>query len=177
MSGATMWLTGLPSAGKSTLANALASRLRDEGRRVEVLDGDTVRGWLSADLGYSKRDRDANVLRIGNVAQLLARNDVIVLAAVVAPYAATRDAVRANHEAAGIEYLEVHVAAPVKVCIERDVKGLYARQRAGEISGLTGIDDPYEAPESPTIRVETHVISVAECVDNLYGVLAQRGSL
>jgi adenylylsulfate kinase len=153
--GVTVWLTGLPSAGKSTVARAVAADLAARGRRVEVLDGDAMRATLTAGLGFSRADRDTNVARIGYVAALLARHGVVVLAPVISPYAAARDAVRAGHAAAGAAFLEVHVATPVADCAARDVKGLYARQRAGELSGLTGVDDPYEAPAAPDLRVDT----------------------
>ncbi|MCF6526662.1 adenylyl-sulfate kinase, partial [Streptomyces sp. JJ36] len=141
--GATVWLTGLPSAGKTTIARALAERLAGEGHRVEVLDGDEIRTFLSAGLGFSREDRETNVQRIGFVARLLASHGVKALVPVIAPYADSREAVRKRHQAAGTPFLEVHVATPVEVCSERDVKGLYARQAAGELSGLTGVDDPY----------------------------------
>ncbi|MBV9593913.1 MAG: adenylyl-sulfate kinase [Actinobacteria bacterium] len=165
--GATVWFTGLPSAGKTTLALALADRLRSAGHRVEVLDGDAVRPVLSPELGYSRADRDANVARIGWVAELLARNGVIVLAAVVSPFAAARDQVRQRHTEGGTRYFEVHVATAVEVCAERDVKGLYARQREGAMSGLTGIDGEYEPPLSPELRVDTAVLSVSDAVERL----------
>jgi adenylylsulfate kinase len=141
--GATVWLTGLPSAGKSTIAAGVAELLREAGQAVEVLDGDVVRGNVTRDLGFSRADREENVRRIGFVAQLLARHGVFVLVPVIAPYAASRDAVRAAHAAAGVDFAEVYVATPVGVCSERDVKGLYAKQRAGELRNLTGVDDPY----------------------------------
>jgi adenylylsulfate kinase len=172
--GATVWLTGLPSAGKTTIALALADRLRAAGHRVQVLDGDEIRTYLTADLGFSKEDRDTNVRRIGYVAELLARNGVIALVPVIAPYAASRAAVRGRHAVTGTPYLEVHVATPVEVCADRDVKGLYARQRAGQISGLTGVDDPYEPPIEPDLRIPTHEQSVAESVDTLYAALVTR---
>jgi adenylylsulfate kinase len=173
--GATIWLTGLPSAGKTTIALALAERLRTGGHRVEVLDGDEIRQFLSAGLGFTREDRHTNVARIGFVAELLASNGVKVLVPVIAPYADSRDAVRKRHEQNGTPYLEVHVATPVEVCSERDVKGLYARQAAGEISGLTGVDDPYEEPEIPDLRIETHLRSVAESGSMLETLLAERG--
>ena len=153
--GATVWLTGLPSAGKSTIARLVAGRCVDAGLRVEILDGDEVRAHLTPALGFTKEDRDANVKRIGYVARLLARNGVLVLAPVIAPYAGSRAAVRALHDSCGARYIEVYIATSVETCVERDVKGLYARQAAGLISGLTGIDDPYEAPVDPDARVET----------------------
>ncbi|MCE7082291.1 adenylyl-sulfate kinase [Streptomyces sp. ST2-7A] len=173
--GATVWLTGLPSAGKTTIARAVADRLTAAGHRAEVLDGDEIREFLSAGLGFSREDRDTNVRRIGFVAELLASNGVIALVPVIAPYADSRKAVRARHDAEGTAYLEVHVATPVDVCSERDVKGLYARQAAGELSGLTGVDDPYEAPTAPDLRIETDGRSVAESADAVHALLTERG--
>ncbi|WP_130799413.1 adenylyl-sulfate kinase [Streptomyces otsuchiensis] len=173
--GATVWLTGLPSAGKTTLAEALADRLRADGHRAEVLDGDEIRTFLSAGLGFTRADRDTNVQRIGFVAELLASHGVKVLVPVIAPYADSREAVRKRHQQAGTGYLEVHVATPVEICAERDVKGLYARQAAGEISGLTGVDDPYEVPADPDLRIAAHQQTVARSVDALYVLLSERG--
>ncbi|QEV20978.1 adenylyl-sulfate kinase [Streptomyces alboniger] len=175
VSGATVWLTGLPSAGKTTIAYELAGRLRAEGRRVEVLDGDEIRDFLSAGLGFSRADRHTNVQRIGFVSELLARNGVLVLVPVIAPFADSREAVRARHQAAGTGYVEVHVATPVEVCSVRDVKGLYAKQAAGEISGLTGVDDPYEEPESPDLRIESQDQTVRESAAALHALLTERG--
>ncbi|KAA2255380.1 adenylyl-sulfate kinase [Solihabitans fulvus] len=160
--GVTVWLTGLPSSGKSTIAQHAAAALVEQGRRVQILDGDELRKNLCADLGFSRADRETNVRRVGCVAELLARNGVVVLVPVIAPYEQSRQAVRALHEAAGTRYLEAYVATPVAVCAERDVKGLYARQRAGEISGLTGVDDPYEAPRRPDILIDTTGRAVAD---------------
>jgi adenylylsulfate kinase len=168
--GATVWLTGLPSSGKSTIAAAVAQRLRERGRRVEILDGDELRRTVSAGLGFGRADREENVRRIGTLAASSAAEGAIVVVAVIAPYAASRASVRSAHESAGIPYLEVHVAAPLEVCVRRDVKGLYRRQAAGELVGLTGIDDPYEVPRSPDLRLETHTEPVqtsAEAVDRL----------
>ncbi len=169
--GATLWLTGLPSAGKTTLASALAGRLPG---RVELLDGDQAREFLSTGLGFSRADRDTNVLRIGWVAATLARHGVLVLASVISPYAETRAAVRALHEARGAGFLEVHVATPVEVCSERDVKGLYARQRVGELSGLTGVDAPYEPPVAPDAVVRTQEQTLEQSVRQLLAVLHAR---
>ncbi|NEA48785.1 adenylyl-sulfate kinase [Streptomyces sp. SID10815] len=173
--GATVWLTGLPSAGKTTIAHELAGRLRAEGHRVEVLDGDEIREFLSAGLGFSREDRHTNVQRIGFVAELLARNGVLALVPVIAPYADSRDAVRKRHEEHGTAYVEVHVATPVEVCSVRDVKGLYAKQAAGELTGLTGVDDPYEEPESPDLRIESQHQSVPESAASVYALLSERG--
>ena len=164
--GVTVWFTGLPSSGKTTLAHALAKRLADEGYdRVEVLDGDLAREHLTKGLGFSREDRAENVRRIGWVASLLARNGVIVLASVISPYRDDRDAVREMH---GERFVEVHVATPLDVCAERDVKGLYAKQRAGELTGLTGVDDPYEPPLRPEVVVPAHQQSVDESVEFLW---------
>ena len=174
--GGTVWLTGLPSAGKTTLATALAERLAARGvAAVENLDGDEVREFLSKGLGFSREDRDTNVLRIGWVAATLAKHGVLVLASVISPYAATRDQVRALHDERGTPFVEVHVATPVEVCSERDVKGLYAAQREGALSGLTGVDAPYEAPAAPDARIPTHEQSLDESVDQLLGALVARG--
>ncbi|WAX77265.1 adenylyl-sulfate kinase [Streptomyces sp. KMM 9044] len=173
--GATVWLTGLPSAGKTTIARELAARLREQGRRVELLDGDEVREFLSAGLGFSREDRHTNVQRIGFVAELLARNGVTALVPVIAPYADSRDAVRKRHETNGTPYVEVHVATPLEVCSVRDVKGLYAKQAAGELTGLTGVDDPYEAPLSPDLRIESQHQTVRESAAAVHALLSERG--
>lgn len=160
MSGLTIWLTGLPSAGKSTLAHAAATELTGLGYAVQVLDGDEVRPYLSAGLGFSKADRDTNVTRIGFVARLLSAHAVITLVPVIAPYASARAAVRADHDRHGVDYAEVYVSTPLAVTAERDVKGLYARQAAGTLTGLTGVDDPYEPPTAPELEIDTAVIDL-----------------
>ncbi|MEU5974951.1 adenylyl-sulfate kinase [Streptomyces sp. NPDC047315] len=175
MTGATIWLTGLPSAGKTTIAYALAEQLGSAGHRTEVLDGDEIREFLSAGLGFDRKDRHTNVQRIGFVAELLASHGVKVLVPVIAPYADSREAVRKRHETAGTPYVEVHIATPVEVCSERDVKGLYAKQAAGEISGLTGVDDPYEEPVSPDLRIQSQDQTVAESADAVFALLTERG--
>ncbi|MDW4910569.1 adenylyl-sulfate kinase [Streptomyces sp. ADMS] len=173
--GATVWLTGLPSAGKTTIAQLLRDRLRTEGHRVEVLDGDEIRRFLSAGLGFSREDRNTNVQRIGLVSEVLARNGVLSVVPVIAPYADSREAVRKRHDASRTPYIEVHVATPVEVCSERDVKGLYARQAAGRLTGLTGVDDPYEPPEDPSLTLRTQEQTPAQSADAVYSVLAERG--
>ncbi|MFI8769982.1 adenylyl-sulfate kinase [Streptomyces sp. R-07] len=175
VTGATIWLTGLPSAGKTTIAYELAGRLRGEGHRVEVLDGDEIREFLSAGLGFTREDRHTNVQRIGFVAELLASNGVKVLVPVIAPYEDSREAVRKRHASEGTPYVEVHVATPVDVCSVRDVKGLYAKQAAGEISGLTGVDDPYDEPRNPDLRIESHTQTVQESAASLHALLTERG--
>jgi adenylylsulfate kinase len=169
--GATLWFTGLPSAGKSTIAHALADRLVADGVRVEVLDGDAVRPHLSAGLGYSRTDRDINVTRIGWVARLLASHGVVVLVPVIAPYAEARGAVRADHAEAGVPFGEVFVATSLEVAESRDVKGLYARSRAGEITGMTGVDDPYERPTTAELTIDTAVVPLEQSVAQAYALL------
>ncbi|MBA4862455.1 adenylyl-sulfate kinase [Streptomyces sp. PSKA54] len=173
--GATIWLTGLPSAGKTTIARGLAGRLRTDGHRVEVLDGDEIRRFLSAGLGFSREDRNTNVQRIGLVAEVLARNGVLTVVPVIAPYADSRAAVRKRHQASETPYFEVHVATPVEVCSDRDVKGLYARQAAGQLTGLTGVDDPYEPPVDPELVLETQAQTPEQSANAVYAMLAARG--
>jgi adenylylsulfate kinase len=175
--GATVWLTGLPSAGKTTLALALAERLRETGVAVEVLDGDEVRTHLSAGLGFSRTDRDVHVDRIGFVAELLASHGVIVLVPVIAPYAAAREKVREHHVSNGTKFLQVHVSTPLEVCADRDVKGLYAKAFRGEISSMTGVDDPYEIPENPDLRIDTATVDKSGAIDQLLALLADEGVL
>ena len=149
--GCCVWFTGLSGAGKSTIAEIVIDDLRARGRRVELLDGDEVREHLSKGLGFSKEDRDTNIRRIGFVASLLARNGVVAVTAAISPYRAVRDEVRGWID----HFVEVHVATTVEECEARDVKGLYARARAGDIPEFTGVSDPYEPPLHPEIRLET----------------------
>jgi bifunctional enzyme CysN/CysC len=157
--GMTIWLTGLSGSGKSTIAYAVEAELVSGGRAAYVLDGDNVRHGLNADLGFSAEDRSENVRRVGEVARLMADAGLVVLVPLISPYAGDRQAARRAHEVAGIRFIEVFVDAPLEVCEKRDPKGLYARARAGEISGMTGIDDPYEAPERPELTIDTSSIS------------------
>ena len=170
--GATLWFTGLPSAGKSTIAHALAHELHAAGERVQVLDGDEVRPHLSAGLGFTREDRDINVTRIGWVARMLASHGVIVLVPVIAPYAAARDAVRDDHGRVAVPFAEVHVATPLEVAEARDVKGLYARARRGDLPGLTGIDDPYEVPTQAELVVDTSNVDLETAVQMSKALLA-----
>ena len=175
VTGGTLWLTGLSGAGKTTIADAVAQQLRPAGREVEVLDGDELRRGLSAGLGFSREDRDTHVRRVGFVAELLARHGVVALVPVIAPYAATRDEVRTQHDIHGTGYLEVHVATPLAECARRDVKGLYAKAAAGEITAMTGVDDPYEEPDKPDLRLDTTGIDVASAARRVLDLLTERG--
>jgi adenylyl-sulfate kinase len=145
--GFTIWFTGLSGSGKSTISELLEPELRKRGHRVEVLDGDVVRTNLSKGLGFSKEDRDINIRRIGWVCQVLTRNDVVAIAAAISPYRSVRDEVR---DMIG-RFVEVYVEAPISVLAERDVKGLYKKALAGEITGFTGVSDPYEPPIDPEV--------------------------
>jgi len=151
--GATIWMTGLPGSGKSTIAAGVEAHLLVAGRSAYVLDGDNLRHGLNGDLGFSAGDRAENVRRTAEVSALLADSGVVVLVALVSPYRADREAARAIHEARGLPFLEVHVATSLEECERRDPKGLYARARAGEITGLTGVDDPYEPPAAAEVVV------------------------
>jgi bifunctional enzyme CysN/CysC len=151
--GMTVWLTGLSGSGKSTVATAVEERLVARGIAAYTLDGDNVRHGLNADLGFSAADRAENVRRVGEVARLMADAGLVVLVPVISPYRKDRDAVRRAHVLAGLSFAEVHVATPLEECETRDPKGLYAKARAGELSGFTGIDDPYEEPLAPEARI------------------------
>ena len=151
--GLTVWFTGLSGSGKSTIANAVAERLLADGIVAYLLDGDNVRHGLNADLGFDAADRTENVRRVGEVARLMADAGLIVLVPVISPYAGDRDRVRAAHAAAGLDFVEVFVDTPLATCEARDPKGLYAKARAGELTGMTGIDDPYEPPTAPDLHL------------------------
>src|SRR5919108_5138675 len=152
--GATVWFTGLPASGKSTVAAGVEAHLLEQGRSAYILDGDNLRHGLNGDLGFSAADRAENVRRTAEVSALLADAGVVVLVALVSPYRADRAAARAAHERRELPFLEVHVATPLEECERRDPKGLYARARAGELKHLTGVDDPYEPPDAPDVVVE-----------------------
>jgi bifunctional enzyme CysN/CysC len=173
LTGATVWFTGLSGSGKSTVADAVATALLDAGRAVYVLDGDNVRHGLNADLGFSAADRGENVRRIGEVARLMADAGLVTLVPVVSPYRADRDRVRAAHDAADLPFVEVFVDTPLDLCEQRDPKGLYAKARAGELTGMTGIDDPYEAPLTPDLTltpapVADHVAAVVAVLSRVH---------
>ena len=171
--GVTVWFTGLPCCGKTTIADRVAEILKAEGKKVERLDGDTVRKGLTSDLGFSKEDRNENIKRVTFVAKLLTRNDVIVLATFVSPYEARR--VKTREEIG--EFMLVYVKAPVEVCIERDVKGMFKKALAGEIKNFTGVDDPYEEPESPELIVETDKETLEESVQKVLIKMKELGYL
>ena len=173
--GFVVWFTGLSGAGKTTLTDLLAPLLRERGHNVEVLDGDIVRTNLSKGLGFSKEDRDTNILRIGFVANLLARNGVAVITAAISPYREIRDQNRALIEADGSPFVEVHAAATVEQCESRDVKGLYADARSGKIKGFTGIDDPYEVPVNAEVTLQTGVDGVEQSFAQLVSYLESQG--
>jgi bifunctional enzyme CysN/CysC len=151
--GATVWFTGLSGSGKSTVAAELERALVAAGRPAYLLDGDNLRHGLNADLGFTSADRSENIRRVGEVARLFADAGVVALVPVISPYRADRDRARSIHEAVGVPFVEVFVDTPLEVCEARDPKGLYAKARAGEIKGFTGIDDPYEAPLHPDLRL------------------------
>ena len=167
--GVAVWFTGFSGAGKSTIAEALTEKLKSQGYQLEVLDGDEIRENLTKDLGFSKEDRDTNIRRIGFVAKLLARNGVIVLVPVISPYRAIREEIRANIP----NFVEVFVNAPLSVCEERDVKGLYKKVRAGQIKQFTGIDDPYEPPTNPEVECRTDLEELSESVDKIFNTLKE----
>jgi adenylylsulfate kinase len=169
--GFTLWFTGLPCSGKTTVSEVVAQELLDRGLKVEVLDGDIVRQGLSKELGFSKEDRDIHIRRIGFVSKLLSRNGVAVLAAFVSPYCAIRNELRQDIE----DFVEVYVKCPVEVCIGRDVKGMYKKALAGEIKNFTGISDPYEEPEHPEVVIETDKETTEESAQKVLETLEALG--
>jgi adenylylsulfate kinase len=168
--GFILWLTGLSGSGKTTLAKGLEQDLKERGCRVEVLDGDAVRTNLSRGLGFSRTDRETNIRRIGFVAQLLSRNEVVAIVAAISPYRSARNEIRSLGE----PFIEVYVNAPLEVCEARDPKGLYAMARAGEVLAFTGIDDPYEEPLTPEVTCHTSLESVKESIAKVTIELEQR---
>jgi adenylyl-sulfate kinase len=171
--GFTVWFTGLSGSGKSTLAELLVEVLERRGRRYELLDGDVVRTHLSKGLGFSKEDRDTNILRIGWVAERLTYHGAVVVVSAISPYRDVRDAVRRRIP----RFVEVFVSCPVEICAQRDVKGLYEKAFRGEISGFTGVDDPYEPPERPEVMVETDRMSPEDCLEAIVSTLDRLGYL
>lgn len=169
--GFTAWFTGLPCSGKTTVADGVADTLRERGLRVERLDGDIVRKGLTSDLGFSKEDRDENIKRVTFVAKLLTRNGVAVLATFVSPYRERRRKTREEIE----NFVEIYTRCPVDACIERDIKGMYKKALAGEITNFTGVDDPYEEPENPELIVDTDKETIEESVQKVLTKLEELG--
>ena len=159
--GVTLWFTGLSGSGKTTIAKEVERILKEKGYKVERLDGDEVREYLCRDLGFSREDRDENIRRVSYVAKLLTRNDVITLCCFISPYRKARQEAR---EIIG-EFAEVYVNASLEACEERDVKGLYAKARSGEIPKFTGISDPYEPPENPELILRTDILPLEKCLE------------
>jgi len=166
-----LWFTGMSGSGKSTLSSLLATRLRERGARVEVIDGDIIRTRLCHGLGFSKADREENISRIGFVCELLSRNGVIAIAAAISPYRACREELRSRIE----NFIEIYMTCPVDVLVERDVKGLYKKALAGEIQHFTGISDPYEPPAAPEVTIDSSKDSVEDSVASILAVLEQKG--
>ena len=173
--GAVLWFTGLSGSGKSTIAHRVEAMLVDRGVFVYVLDGDNIRHGLNSDLGFSPEEREENIRRIGEVARLFADSGAVVLSAFISPYRRDRDRVRAL--LGQNEFVEVFVDTPLEICEARDPKGLYKKARAGEISNFTGIDAPYEAPESPEVHLETADLSVDDAAATVIGYLATHAIL
>jgi adenylylsulfate kinase len=169
--GAILWLTGLSGAGKTTIAHNLAQKLQTRSYPTEILDGDIVRIYLSQGLGFSKQDRDINVRRIGFVANLLSRNGIIAIVAAISPYRQVREELKKT----STNFIEIYVHAPIAVCESRDVKGLYALARAGQIQHFTGISDPYEEPINPEIICQTDQFTVEQCVNQVLHYLETQG--
>ena len=172
--GFTLWFTGLSGAGKTTVAEIVERELRERAGHVEVLDGDIVRTNLSKGLGFSREDRDTNVLRIGFVAKLLTRNGVPVIVSAISPYKEARDQVRRD---IGDDFVEIFVDCPVEVCAERDVKGLYKKAYSGEIGAFTGVSDPYEPPASPELILRTNEEEAEESAGKVIAKLEELGYL
>lgn len=172
--GATVWFTGLPGAGKSTIAAAVEERLVCAGRPAFLLDGDNLRHGLNGDLGFDEPARCENVRRTAHVARLLAESGTIAIVSLVSPYAADRDAAAALHSVADLHFVEVFVSTPLERCEQRDPKGLYARARAGELKGLTGVGAPYEAPSAPDLVLHTCAESVETEVERVLENLVAR---
>lgn len=171
--GVTLWFTGLSGSGKTTIAKAVAHELRVRHCKLEMLDGDIVRTNLSKGLSFSKEDRDINVRRIGFVANLLSRNGVVAITAAISPYRAIRGEIREMTA----NFMEVYVNAPLEICESRDVKGLYAKARSGELKHFTGIDDPYEEPLNPEVVCYTAQESIEESVIKVITKLERLGCI
>jgi adenylylsulfate kinase len=175
--GATLWFTGLSGSGKSTIAFTLEHALVQQGHLAYVLDGDNIRHGLNKNLGFSAADREENIRRIGEVAKLFADAGLLVMTSFISPYRKDRDGVRALHEAAGLPFVEVHVATPIETCEARDPKGLYQKARAGQLKNFTGVDDPYEPPAHPEVTLDATATSPQEATVQLLTYLQEKGLL
>jgi len=175
--GATLWFTGLSGSGKSTIAFTLEHALVQAGHLAYVLDGDNIRHGLNKNLGFSATDREENIRRIGEVAKLFADAGLVVMTSFISPYRRDRDAVRALHAAAGLPFIEIHVATPIATCETRDPKGLYKKARAGELKNFTGIDDPYEPPTNAEVTLDATNVSPQDAAVQLLTVLRDKGLL
>lgn len=173
--GCTVWFTGLSGSGKSTIAAALERTLVERGVFAYRLDGDNIRHGLNANLGFSAADREENIRRIGEVARLFADAGAVAITSFISPYRADRARVRALHAASGLPFIEVFVDTPIEVCEARDPKGLYKKARAGQITGFTGIDDPYEPPEGAEVVLRTAELTIQECAERVLGALFDLG--
>jgi adenylyl-sulfate kinase len=171
--GFCIWLTGLPSAGKTTIAKALVPKLQALGWNVELLDGDEIRAGLSSDLGFDRKAREMHASRVTYVAKVLSRNGIIPIVALISPYRTSREKARTEIG----RFVEVYVTTPVDVCETRDVKGLYKKAREGKIKEMTGVDDPYEAPEHPEIRIDTVRTTPEQSATALLAALEKGGWL
>ena len=175
LSGMTIWLTGLSGSGKSTIAHAAASRLNESGTLAYVLDADNLRHGLNADLGFDDSARRENVRRVAEVARLFADAGAVALVPIISPFADGRAHARSVHEVDGLPFREVHVATSLRECERRDTKGLYAKVRNGEMTGLSGLDAPYEAPTAPDLTLDTVETTLDECVERVMALVTGRG--
>jgi len=169
--GFVIWLTGLPASGKTTIARRLGEYLRSKGLKVELLDGDEVRRWLSPEAGFSREDRERHLRRVAYVSKLLARNGVAVIASFVSPYRSVRRNARKTIEDEGLRFIEVYVKCSLEECIKRDPKGLYRRALKGEIKDMTGVQDPYEEPLNPEVTVDSENEGPDRCVGKIISKL------
>ena len=175
--GCTIWMTGLPSSGKSTLAFTLEHALIQRSRLTYVLDGDNVRHGLNKNLSFSAEDREENIRRIGEVAKLFSDAGFITITSFISPYRKDREIARRVHDEAGLFFVEIFIDAPIEICEQRDPKGLYKKARRGEIRGFTGIDDPYEPPENPELIIKSGELTPQEGAMKLLGYLVEKGHL
>jgi adenylylsulfate kinase len=171
--GFVVWLTGLPSSGKTTIAKRLEKYLRSRGFKVELLDGDDVRKWLSPEAGFSREDRERHLRRVAYVSKLLARNGVVVIASFVSPYRNVRDEARRMIEGEGLKFVEVYVKCSLEECMRRDSKGLYEKALRGEIRDMTGVQDVYEEPLNPEVLVDSEKQDPDKCVEEIVGKLRE----